>query len=72
MTTVGYGDFFPVSWPAKCVGVICMFYGVYIVSLGVNTMTSFMDMNESDEWSYVLMNIVEGWEKLLEWSVKLM
>ena len=72
MTTVGYGDIFPVSYPAKLVGVVCMFYGVYIVSLGVNTMMQFMEMDKSDERSYILINIVQGRTNLLERSVKLM
>ena len=65
MTTVGYGDIYPVSYPAKLVGVVCMFYGVYIVSLGVNTMMQFMEMDKADERSYILTNIVEGRSNLL-------
>ena len=71
MTTVGYGDFFPVSKPAKLVGVVCMFYGVYIVSLGVNTMTNLVEMDEANERAYSLVNIVRTRANIVNDSVRM-
>lgn len=47
MTTVGYGDRYPISGPAKLLGVLCAFWGVYITSLFTNTMTDFLVFNEA-------------------------
>ncbi len=47
MTTVGYGDFFPKSNIARIIGLICSFYGVYIVSLFVVTMMNFLEMDQT-------------------------
>ena len=54
MTTVGYGDFFPKSNIARTIGLICSFYGVYIVSLFVVTMTEFLFMDGIQERAYEL------------------
>ena len=33
MTTVGYGDYFPITNGGRFVGIICAFWGVFFVSL---------------------------------------
>jgi DMSO/TMAO reductase YedYZ heme-binding membrane subunit len=64
MTTVGYGDFFPVTYLCKVVGVVCAFWGVYITSLFVNSVTAFLKSDESESRAYLLLNSVEEKRKL--------
>ena len=64
MTTVGYGDFYPVSYLCKIVGVLCAFWGVYITSLFVNSVTNILKSDESENWAYLLLNSVEEKWKL--------
>ena len=33
MTTVGYGDMFPVTFYGRLVGIVCAFWGTFIISL---------------------------------------
>ena len=54
MTTVGYGDLFPISYPSKFVGIICAFYGVYVVTLFVITIERMLETNEGEERAYIL------------------
>ena len=64
MTTVGYGDFFPKSNIAWVIGLICSFYGVYIVSLFVVTMMNFLEMDSTQERAYDLNNRLEDKDEL--------
>jgi hypothetical protein len=59
MTTVGYGDFFPKTFPAKIVGIFCMFYGVYLVSLFVITLLNVFEMDISNFRAYNLLQRLE-------------
>ena len=54
MTTVGYGDFFLKSFPSRLIGIICSFYGVYLVSLFVVTLTNFLEFSSSEMTAYGL------------------
>lgn len=64
MTSVGYGEMAPVSWPARLIGMITAFWGVYLTSLFVNTLTEFLIMDESQERAYILMNALEEKEAM--------
>lgn len=48
MTTVGYGDIYPLSYPCKVVGVLCAFWGVYITSLFVNSVTNYLKNDDAE------------------------
>ena len=60
MTTVGYGDFFPKSFYSRLIGLICAFYGVYLVSLFVVVMDNFLIMNSGQERAYDLLESLES------------
>eukprot|EP00344_Euplotes_crassus_P003407 CAMPEP_0196996364 /NCGR_PEP_ID=MMETSP1380-20130617/2261_1 /TAXON_ID=5936 /ORGANISM="Euplotes crassus, Strain CT5" /LENGTH=187 /DNA_ID=CAMNT_0042412301 /DNA_START=870 /DNA_END=1433 /DNA_ORIENTATION=+ len=64
MTTVGYGDFFPKSNPSRIVGIICSFYGVYLVSLFVITLENLLRFDQSESRSYELISRLEDKEEL--------
>jgi len=65
MTTVGYGDYFPRSFFTKLIGLICAFYGVFIVSLFVITLTNYLNMDGSEARSYNLLQRLEDRDGLL-------
>ena len=64
MTTVGYGDFYPKSNPSRIVGILCSFYGVYLVSLFVITLENLLRLDQSEERSYELISRLEDKEEL--------
>lgn len=64
MTTVGYGDFFPKSNPSRIVGIVCSFYGVYLVSLFVITLENLLRFDQSESRSYELIARLEDKEAL--------
>mmetsp|Transcript_14073 Transcript_14073/g.14058 ORF Transcript_14073/g.14058 Transcript_14073/m.14058 type:complete len:264 (-) Transcript_14073:108-899(-) len=64
MTTVGYGDFFPKSIPSRILGIICAFYGVYLVSLFLITLDNLLKLDQSETRSYELISRLENKEAL--------
>jgi potassium intermediate/small conductance calcium-activated channel subfamily N protein 2 len=64
MTTVGYGDFYPKSNPSRIIGVLCSFYGVYLVSLFVIALDNLLNFDQSEERSYELICRLEDKEAL--------
>eukprot|EP00345_Euplotes_harpa_P002444 CAMPEP_0168321112 /NCGR_PEP_ID=MMETSP0213-20121227/2075_1 /TAXON_ID=151035 /ORGANISM="Euplotes harpa, Strain FSP1.4" /LENGTH=176 /DNA_ID=CAMNT_0008322697 /DNA_START=475 /DNA_END=1005 /DNA_ORIENTATION=- len=64
MTTVGYGDFFPLSTPSRIVGILCAFYGVYLVSLFVIALDSLLQFDQAEERAYDLICRLEDKEEL--------
>jgi hypothetical protein len=64
MTTVGYGDFYPKSNPSRIVGILCSFYGVYLVSLFVIALDNLLYFDQSEERSYELISRLEDKEVL--------
>jgi hypothetical protein len=64
MTTVGYGDFYPKSNPSRIVGILCSFYGVYLVSLFVIALENLLYFDQSEERSYELISRLEDKETL--------
>lgn len=64
MTTVGYGDFFPKSTPSRIAGLLCSFYGVYLVSLFVIVLENLLIFDQTEERSYELIARLEDKESL--------
>lgn len=54
LTTVGYGDLFPRTFFGRIVGVIICFWGVFIVSFFVVTVTNMLEFTPMEEKSYNL------------------
>jgi hypothetical protein len=55
MTTVGYGDFFPQTNIGRVVGIICSFWGVFIVSMFVVALTNMLEFNAPENKAYMLL-----------------
>ena len=55
ITSVGYGDIYPKTFFGRIVGVIVCFWGVFIVSFFVVTITNMLNFTGSEEKSYNLL-----------------
>lgn len=64
MTTVGYGEFFPKSWPSRIVGIVLAFWGVYLTSLFVITIDTSLEWKRTEENSFHLIQNLNDKEEL--------
>ena len=48
MTTVGYGDFYPKTDIGRIVGIIIAFWGVFIVSLFVVSLSTMLEFDQGE------------------------
>lgn len=55
MTTVGYGDFFPISNFGRMIGIIACLWGVFIVSIFVVTLTNLLEFTKQENKSYEIL-----------------
>lgn len=55
LTSVGYGELFPKTFFGRIVGIIICFWGVFIVSFFVVTVTNMLNFSASEEKSYNLL-----------------
>ena len=56
MTTVGYGDYYPVTIGGRFIGFIACLYGVLIVSLMVVTITGHLYLDDSEKKSLLILH----------------
>ena len=47
LTTVGYGDISPCTFPGRCVAMISALWGAFLISLLVVTVSSIFDLNQN-------------------------
>ena len=55
MTTVGYGDLYPESDFGRIMGILVCFWGVFIVSIFVVTLTNKLAFDKNEEKTYDLL-----------------
>ena len=55
LTSVGYGDIWPKSRFGRLIGIIICFWGVFIVSFFVVTVTNMLNLNENEDKAYNLL-----------------
>ena len=48
VTTIGYGDYYPITNLGRLVGIITAFWGVFFVSLFVVALTNTLELEESE------------------------
>lgn len=54
MTTVGYGDYFPKTNMGRIIGLIIAFWGVFIVSLFVVSLSNMFEFDSGEEKAFTL------------------
>lgn len=54
LTSVGYGELYPKTFFGRIVGIIICFWGVFIVSFFVVTVTNMLNFTQMEEKSYNL------------------
>eukprot|EP00357_Protocruzia_adherens_P007531 CAMPEP_0115029258 /NCGR_PEP_ID=MMETSP0216-20121206/36872_1 /TAXON_ID=223996 /ORGANISM="Protocruzia adherens, Strain Boccale" /LENGTH=264 /DNA_ID=CAMNT_0002405765 /DNA_START=556 /DNA_END=1350 /DNA_ORIENTATION=+ len=62
MTTVGYGDFYPRSHPGRLVGVLACFWGVFLVSMMVVTLTVSSEFTRGEERAFDILQRLKAKE----------
>lgn len=56
MTTVGYGDFYPRTIFGRCVDLLLVVWGTFIVSLMVVVLTNTLNMDQSEKRALIVLN----------------
>ena len=64
MTTVGYGDLFPITPLGRLIGFLACIFGVMVVSLSVVTLSTSLELTASEAKTLVLMNRLDYKEEL--------
>lgn len=62
MTTVGYGDFYPKTNIGRMVGIVIAFWGVFIVSLFVVSLSTMLDFDPGEKKAFDLYERLEAKE----------
>lgn len=52
MTTVGFGDFYPKTHPGRFIAALSAYWGIFLVSLIILTLTNFSHFNPAQQRSY--------------------
>ena len=55
LSSVGYGELFPKTFFGRIVGIIVCFWGVFIISFFVVTVTNMLEFSGQEEKSYDLL-----------------
>ena len=55
MTTVGYGDYFPVTLPGRMFGIVMCLWGVLIISMFVVALTTLLNLESAEEKSLLIL-----------------
>lgn len=66
MTTVGFGDYYPVTLPGRVTVFLICIWGVFTVSLSVVALANLLVLEPGEEKSYILMKRLKFKENLKE------
>jgi len=64
MTTVGYGDYYPKTNMGRVVGIIIAFWGVFIVSLFVVSLSNMFEFDQGEQKAFTLNERLQAKENL--------
>eukprot|EP00357_Protocruzia_adherens_P002704 CAMPEP_0115038524 /NCGR_PEP_ID=MMETSP0216-20121206/43458_1 /TAXON_ID=223996 /ORGANISM="Protocruzia adherens, Strain Boccale" /LENGTH=522 /DNA_ID=CAMNT_0002418937 /DNA_START=144 /DNA_END=1712 /DNA_ORIENTATION=- len=68
MTTVGYGDFFPVSDEGRFVGAFACIWGVILVSLMVVSLSNLLELKPGEKKAHTILNRLRMRKKMKRWA----
>jgi len=71
MTTVGFGDYYPVTYFGRVTIVFACFVGTFIVSLSIVTMTNSKDFTVSENMSYTLIRRISTRRTIRQYAGRL-
>jgi hypothetical protein len=60
MTTVGFGDFYPISLLGRAIVVIACFWGIFLISIMVSALTVAVEFNNQQAASYEAIHQAEN------------
>lgn len=66
MTTVGFGDYYPITHPGRIVAFIVATWGVFVVSLQVVTLSNMLVFKDGEYKSYLILSRLVLKDKLRE------
>lgn len=69
LATVGYGEFYMKTLLGRVVGLILCFWGTFIVSYFVVTVTTMLTFSAPEEKSYILLQRLHYKEELKNYAV---
>jgi voltage-gated potassium channel len=72
LATVGYGDFFMKTFLGRMAGLILCFWGTFVVSYFVVTVTNMLTFAPSEEKSYTLLLRLHFKEELKRYAVNVL
>ena len=56
LTSVGYGELFPKTFFGRVIGIVICFWGVFIISFFVVTVTNVITFSGNEEKAYALLS----------------
>lgn len=66
MTTVGYGDYYPITIGGRMIGFIISLWGVCVVSIMVVTISNMLMLHTSEEMALLLLRRLKFKENMRE------
>jgi hypothetical protein len=72
LATVGYGDYYLKTFNGRIVGFIITFWGTFVISYFVVTVTNILTFSAPEEKSYVLLQRLHHKEQLKEYAVNVL
>ncbi len=72
LTTVGFGDYYLKTVNGRIVGFIACFWGTFVVSYFVVTVTNILTFSAPEEKSYILLQRLHHKERLKEFAANVL
>ena len=70
ITTVGYGDVTPSTKPGRCIAMITAFWGAFLISILVVTVSSVFELNEKQRMALSHINLTRRAATTISSSIK--
>jgi len=71
MTTVGFGDYFPRTYVGKVIIIVTAFYGTFLVSMMIVTLTNSKDFSVVEDRSFTIVRRIHMRKKIDKLAAKI-